>query len=685
MRLIRVPFFLAVLAALLPLAFCQPSSAATTPWPAIGPDGGDARRFAFDPRDPSRIYLGTTDSWIYVSSDGGSSWARLAKLDTRDNLVIDSLVVDRSDPKTLYAGVWVMDHPDGGIYISHDEGKTWASSAGMQGQSVRALTQAASNPGVLVAGTLQGVYRSDDKGLHWREISPPGSREIHEVESIAIDPYDPQIIYAGTWHLPWKTSDNGAHWSNIKQGVIDDSDVFSMIIDPSQPSVMFLSACSGIYRSNNAGDEFTKVQGIPSTARRTRVLKMDPKDRNVVYAGTTEGLYKTADGGENWTRTTGPDVIINDVYVDPRNPKHILLATDRSGVLASEDAGVGFEASNTGFSQRQVAALLADAKTPGTMYAGVINDKIYGGVFVTSDFGRTWKQENAGLNGRDVFLLAQADDGTLLAGTSNGVYRWDGQNWMAIDSVESGAETHVASRRSRSRTSAHSRSLSARRKAEGTAAAEIQGRVTALSATGDVWYAATAQGLFRSRNHGTSWEATVPAAQTGTPSALSGSYTAVAVFGKAVFVGRSRSLAVSQDGGQSWQAVAFPGGLTDLDSLALTPDGSLWAGGREGVFYSTDQGHSWNALRRLPLVAINNVVWDAALNRILVTSWQGTLIFAVDPHDQTWKWWNTGWTVRAAASLQGRLAAASLFSGVVAQPQMESAAAGGGGVQDGRK
>ena len=88
----------------------------------------------------------------------------------------------------------------------------------MHGQSVRALAQASSNAHVLVAGTLRGVYRSADKGLHWREISPAGGSEIHEVESVAIDPYDPEIIYAGTWHLPWKTSDGGAHWNNIHEG-----------------------------------------------------------------------------------------------------------------------------------------------------------------------------------------------------------------------------------------------------------------------------------------------------------------------------------------------------------------------------------------------------------------------------------------------------------------------------------
>lgn len=136
------------------------------------------------------------------------------------------------------------------------------------------------------------MFRSSDGGANWALISPPGSHEIHGVESLAIDPRDPNIVYAGTWHLPWKTSDGGAHWANIKQGVIDDSDVFSIVIDPDRSGTVYMSACSGIYKSEDAGIRFRKIQGIPSTARRTRVLRQDPVHRNTVYAGTPKACTK---------------------------------------------------------------------------------------------------------------------------------------------------------------------------------------------------------------------------------------------------------------------------------------------------------------------------------------------------------------------------------------------------------
>jgi len=51
---------------------------------------------------------------------------------------------------------------------------------------------------------------------------------------------------------------------------------------------------------------------------------------------------------------------------------------------------------------------------------GVVNDKAWGGVFVSDNGGLSWSQKSAGLNGQDVFSLAQASDGTVLAGTGHG-------------------------------------------------------------------------------------------------------------------------------------------------------------------------------------------------------------------------------------------------------------------------
>ncbi len=226
-------------------------------------------------------------------------------------------------------------------------------------------------------------------------------------------------------------------WHHINKGMIDDSDVFSIIVDSSNSSVVFASACSGIYKSDNAGELFHKIQGIPFSARRTRVLKQDPMHPEIVYAGTTEGLWKTTDAGKTWKRVSNPEVVVNDVLVDPRNSQRVLLATDRGGVLASDDGAQSFMASNHGYTHRYVTAIVADKQDPDTMYVGVVNDREMGGVFSSHDAGQHWTQKSAGLDGRDVFTLQQAANGELVAGTNRGMFMLahNATTWSPINTV----------------------------------------------------------------------------------------------------------------------------------------------------------------------------------------------------------------------------------------------------------
>ena len=211
----------------------------------------------------------------------------------------------RRIPTSIYVSAWSSSSQQiGEIFRTRDGGANWQTLPAMHGKSIRAMAMFKGNSNVLVAGALDGVYRSKDGGDTWEHLSPANSAEIKNIESIAVDPKDPNTVYAGTWHLAWKTSDGGANWQHINKGMIDDSDVFSVIVDHDNPSVVFASACSGIYKSETGGNLFDKVKGIPFSARRTRVLKQDPTNENIVYAGTTEGLWKTVDLGKVWKRVT---------------------------------------------------------------------------------------------------------------------------------------------------------------------------------------------------------------------------------------------------------------------------------------------------------------------------------------------------------------------------------------------
>ena len=637
---------------------------AQTQWSAIGPMGGDARAFAAVPGQPQHLYLGTTNSWIYESVDGGASWHRLSKLDPADDLVLDHIVVDAANTATVYAAAWKLDHPGGGLWVSRDGGRSWSAVEGLRGQSIRAFAQAPSEPRILIAGTLEGVFRSRDSGVSWTQISPPGSLEIHEVESLAIDPADPEVIYAGTWHLPWKTTDGGENWHNIKKGVIDDSDVFSIIIDPAQPEIVFASACSGIYKSENAAELFKKIEGIPSTARRTRVLKQDPGNREVVYAGTTEGLYKTVDGGRHFERMTGPDVIVNDVFVDPGDSNHVLVATDRGGVLLSRDAAASFVAANEGFSERKVEALLVEPPAVGPtasverIFAGVVNDKSYGGVFVSVDGGKRWEQIAEGLEGRDVFALAESPEGTILAGTNHGIFaleenkgagdapgfHWRSRSTIQNTLVKTATETHNGKR------------INIEKQVKDTRR-EMDGRVHAIDLSGEAWLAATPGGVYTSKDKGESWQ--------GRPVMGAGDYLSVAAHGAQLTAARKDGVVLSTDGGESWWPMGIPAMLTRIHSIVFSSDGTLWLGAREGVYFTHDLGKTWMWVHRFPLSDVDALFYDAHLNRILASSRSSDQVYAIDPKTLRWKWAQTGYKIALVRTAGERLLAASLYDGVV--------------------
>ncbi|WP_263385205.1 WD40/YVTN/BNR-like repeat-containing protein [Granulicella arctica] len=649
------------------LLFGLPAHAVS--WFPFGPDGGDARSLAVDPHDHAHLFLGTTTGWIYESHTEGQEWKRLARVGRRDDLVLDNIVVDKADSKHLVVGAFVVGSADGGVFVSKDGGVSWSSQETLRGQSIRALAQSASDSKLWIAGTLTGVQRSEDNGEHWRLISPEGSTEIHEVESVAIDPKDPKVIYAGTWHLPWKTTDGGATWNNIKEGVIDDSDVFSIIVDAAHPNTVYASACSGIYKSDDAGARFQKVEGIPSTARRTRVLEQDPKNPNIVFAGTTEGLWRTSDAGKIWLRMTGPEVIVNDVYVDPADSNKLLVATDRGGVLYSNDGGTSFRPSNKGFSARHLSSFVADAQHPATIYVGALNDKQWGGVFTSDNGGLSWAQRSDGLGGSDIFSLGQAPDGTILAGTGHGIYLLKDNSWSRVADVAFPKTVGAAAPHSIAKSVVAGKSASRKPVARKSAVVlkPFDGAVYAMALNGNSVFAASSQGLLVSDTSGVSWKSI--------ESAGSEQFYFLTSVRSEVLAAGLKVIKLSKDSGQSWKTVIQPSGLVQLTAAAIDGDGGLWAAGSEGVFLSQDDGASWQSLPQLFVNDVNSIYFDARADRVLITNGgKGTIAYSVHLPEKKVSFWDTGWNLRFLRPVGDHLIGVTPFDGVVLQPRMVESA-----------
>jgi photosystem II stability/assembly factor-like uncharacterized protein len=548
-------------------------------WQAMGPSGGDVRALASDLERPEVLYLGTTDGAIFTSRDAGADWEPLGVVGENQNAVVTAIVVDPRNSARLYAATWTREAAGegGGVFLSSDGGATWRDS-GLAGHAVRALAQAASDPAMLVAGALDGVFQSRDSGETWRRITPAGDADLRNFDSLAIDPGDPQIIYAGTFHLPWKTVDGGAHWSAIHAGMIDDSDVLSLVTDWENPRRIFASACSGIYRSDDGGAAWEKLEGIPYSARRTPVMRQDAERPEILYAGTTEGLWKTADGGASWRRISPRSWVINSMVILPgkgAGDSRVLLGTEQHGVLASDDGGASFHASNEGFHHYRIVSLAVDAKD--TKRAAAVLANAPDALVRTEDGGENWVAMSAGLDGEAVRQIFSSPAGWWVALASGGLARFDARRntWMHVGVVAEPSSS----------------ALNSGSDFGDTARGEVRAFRPAVNDIffGDSeWIAATESGLFVSRDSGRSWVA-LPIG----PGELPVGSLRASRDGRQLRLVSSGGMIFSDDAGRTWAWHDLPLESGGAVRLEWTDDNILLAAARTGLYISRDAGSSW--------------------------------------------------------------------------------------------
>lgn len=648
-------FALALLAVALPVSLIarvesrdETRPAALIDWRVTGPMGGDVRSLVIDPKDARKIYFGTLDGQIYVSADGGQKWSRLSGFN-RPGLYIDHIIIDPRDSQIIYVGAHRHKEP-GGFFKSTDGGRTWRESKELKAEAVHSLAQSPTKPDVLVAGTNNGVYRSDDAGETWTKLPTTGMTNTN-IESLAIDPRNDKVIYAGSWHLPFKTTDGGQTWRKINKGMIDDSDVFAIEIDGRNPDHIIASACSGIYESKDGGETWRKVQGIPSSSRRTRDIMQHPSRPEIVFAGTTEGLWRSTRGGADgsWTLMTSKQLEINAIAVHPDNPEVVYVGTNNYGVMISRDGGRTFAMSNDGFSGRLIYAVVADRERPGRIYASTINTTTGGGFFfVSDDGGMTWQPAMRNMPKQLItyaILQDQRDANVIYLGTNMGLYRSldRGISWSAVTAPKQPARKRAAQTAVDETVRRAQEALKAGGYDVGTPDGRMGPRTTAairkfqsdkgLPQTGKL-DPRTLAALALKAEPSTSvflTEETINALapthdeRDGRPG---------------IFAATNNGLYRTYDPMQGWQRVPLGEGL---DARVLTVSShpqnpkTIWVGtSSSGVLVSRDGGETWRRIEAIPTIApVNVIVQDPQRSAYVYVGTAHTLYLSRDG-GETW-------------------------------------------------
>jgi photosystem II stability/assembly factor-like uncharacterized protein len=596
-------------------------SASAQTWKQVGPPGGTVISLAADPNNINHLYLGTADGHIFASPDEGGHWQLISRIGTGQDDVVTHIIIDPRDANRLYASTWTLTSGGGGVYRSDDGGRTW-NVIGLAHETVRALAQSPTDPKLLLAGSLTGVYISRDEGASWTRITPEGHPDLNRFDSVAFDPKSNDTIYAGTYHLPWKTTNGGKDWFPVVKGMIDDSDVMSIIVDPANSDNVHATACSGIYHSTNGGTQWVKYQGIPSVFRRTQLIRMDPTNENTLYAGTTSGLWKTVNE-KDFKRVTPGDWIINALIIDPKNTQKLIIGTEREGVQISTDGGATFTSANTGFQHQHISDVAMDREHPERALVVLTFDN--DAFLATHDGGNSWQTLGPGLKRTELRHVYASPTGWWATLSKGGwmkydetTKKWEKAGLFVPDPVEVAATTTTTTTKGRKAVSAKK---PVAKKPVPTLAAFL---VNDMTFSSDAWYAATSAGVLVSADHGANWKLVSKDPLTRKPSQS----VEVSADGSQIWGIAEKNLIYSADKGATWDAkelgFATAGGLR----LHRVDDQTLFITTNVGLYGSRDAGRTWNRaeIRDLSFQSVagnNNALVVATQRHGLVASFDG--------------------------------------------------------------
>lgn len=599
-------------------------SATKSTWSVLGPEGGDARAIAVDPKNPDKLFVTTMDGQIHVSTDAGQSWRLLASFG-KALLTLDQLFVDSRDSNVIYAAGH-RGKLAGGFFKSVDGGVTWKESKDLQEQAIHAMTQAKADPSLIYVGTKDGVWVSKNSGDDFKRFD--SATMPVDIHSVAVDPNNNNTLYAGTTWRPYKSTDSGKSWRLIKTGMIDDSDIFAITINQTDTSHVIASACSGIYESLNGGDNWKKIQGIPSTSRRTRDLVQHPSRSGTIYAGTTEGFWMSSNGGKSWSMTTSRNMEVNKIAVHPDKPDRVFIATNNYGVLVSNDGGKNFVPTNRDFTSRFTYSVTPDAELPDRLYAITKNTAMSGGfLFMSDNGGKNWTQAKGLDINRDTpyaLLQDRLNPTVMYLGTNRGVFKSvdRGVSWSLLAAA---AKPKAPVRKAPVRKAAvvGKAAIAAKKPAAKPSASPTPAEpalipaltetVKVLSFTNDDkggLLAGTDSGLYRSYDVTKGWEKLSFGDLDENIFAI---HTTPLVPGT-IWAGTSRSgVVVSTDDGKTWSKTnSSPDGIP-VSSIATDPKrpNYIYVGTIHAFYLSRDGGRNWN--RRggnLPLGNFTSILID---------------------------------------------------------------------------
>lgn len=360
-------------------------------WDSLGPNDvpGRISALVIHPTAPKILYAGSAAGGVFATSDGGGTWRPLWH--GQLSLAIGGLAISRSDPKILYAatGEWVgsmftaLNHfPGVGVYRTSDGGSDWDLLAPIPSDEASAVAIDPTDADrVYVAGN-RALHRTRDGGSTW-DVTAPNTKGIFDgvVTDVVVDPADPLRVYiAVDLDGIWRSTNGGNAWTKLTNGIGTGAAAISPKIALGRSGThgtkfVAVLMAKKVFTSIDGGNTFiprTDVDPVPWAVFQApwdTVIAVDPTDEQILLAGHVS-LSRSVDGGVTWTVVGGPSVPVTNVHVDqqalafdPTDHEHVFVATD-GGVSVSSDNGRTWKESSYGLVTTQCWTVAAsqDAK-----------------------------------------------------------------------------------------------------------------------------------------------------------------------------------------------------------------------------------------------------------------------------------------------------------------------------------